>query len=143
MNLKRIGITATLFLIMVAMVAAPAAAYTVAPSGGTSKPCNGWGLNNFAANNIVQLCFTKSETSSLFYFPGYAADVVLQVAKQKGMNVQRTKASVETEIRGHAALMMAPNVLVPRGGAWRWTYEIASPMDIEMYKTESWVYWLD
>lgn len=145
MKVKRIRSLAVAGLLIAAMFAVipNAAAYTVAPSGGPNNPCGGWGLNDIRAKTVVQLCFAKSEASSLFYWPGYAADVVLQVAKSKGMVVQRTKDSIATEIRGHAALMMAPNILIPRNGAWRWSYDVANPMDIEMNKEEPWVYLFD
>lgn len=91
----------------------------------------------------MQLYFSESEAASLALWPGYAADVVIYEAKLKNIPVQRTKSSISTEIKGHAALMLAPNIKILRNGQWRYTHEIANPMDIEMYKEETWVYLLD
>lgn len=125
-------------------MATSASAYTVGPSGGSSKPCNGWGSNDYKATHIVQLCFdTFSDAWSLYTIPGPAADVVLQVARQKGMEIKRSKSSIETEIKAHAYLRLQSNIPIYRNGAWRWTWEIANPMDIEMYGAELWVYLLD
>lgn len=102
MKTKKIGIIAILLIAMIAIVTTPASAYTVAPSSGQSSPCNGWGSNNYLATHVVQLCYSGSEATSLSLFPGPAADVVINVARAKGMEIKRSKGSIEGEIRAHA-----------------------------------------
>ncbi len=117
-----------------------AAAYSVGPSGGSSKPCNGYG----SGTQVVQLCFnTMSDAYALYFWPGLAADVVIQVAKQNGMEVKRTKSSIETEIKAHAYMRTQANIPIWRNGMWRYSWDVANPMDIEMYGAEMWVYLLD
>ncbi|MFA7169747.1 MAG: hypothetical protein WC178_02735 [Candidatus Paceibacterota bacterium] len=118
----------TLFLITFCVLATPASAYTVVGNANTQ---------------VVKLYFSFYEAGYLAAYPGLAADVVIQEAKLKHIPIQRTKSSISTEIRGHAGLMLSPNIKVPRNGQWRYTHDIANPMDIEMYKEEAWVYWLD
>ncbi len=112
--------------------AMPASAYTVTPSSGPSNPCNGWGLNDYRATHVVQLCYSGNEAAGLSIFSSYAADVVIQVAKAKGMTINRDKGSIEGEIRAHAL-------------AWIANYKRsnANPMDIEMYSAPWWSYILD
>jgi len=116
-------------LLLAICVAVPAAsAYTVVGNPNTEA---------------VQLYFDSSEATILAAWPGYPADVVISEAQRKGISVQRSKRSIKTEIRAHAMLALGPNIKVPRNGQWRWTHEIANPMDIEMDKEEMWVYLLD
>lgn len=131
-NKSSIGLAAIMLLIVAgfAMVT-PAEAYTVAPSSGQNNPCNGWGLNNNLANKVVQLCYSGNEASSLAAFPDYAADVVIHVAQQKGMSIQRSKGSISGEIRAHALGWIAGERVH------------SNPMDIEMYSAPWWSYILD
>jgi|GEM_PF-7003756 len=116
-------------LLLAVCVAMPAAsAYTVVGNPNTET---------------VQLYFDSSEAAILAAWPGYPADVVISEAQRKGISIQRSKRSIKTEIRAHAMLVLGPNIKVPRNGQWRWTHEIANPMDIEMNKEEMWVYLLD
>ncbi len=92
---------------------------------------------------VVQLYFDSSEAAILAAYPWYPADVVIHEAQLKGIPIQRSKSSIETEIRAHALLLCAPNVPIYRNGHWRWTHEVGNPMDIEMYGEEMWVYLLD
>lgn len=129
MNSKlRLTLGITLFFVIFCALGTNASAYTCVGNANTQ---------------VVKLYFSESEASSLALWPGYAADVVIYEAKLKNIPVQRTKSSISTEIKGHAALMLAPNIKILRNGQWRYTHEIANPMDIEMYKEEAWVYWLD
>lgn len=132
MRKNKFRLLAVLLLVGIGLLAIqPAEAYTVAPSSGQINPCNGWTLNNYLANNVVQLCYSNNEALSLYTFPSYAADVVLQVARAKGMDIQRSKGSIEGEIRAHAY-------------AWMGGERIHSnPMDIEMYSAPYWSYLLD
>ncbi|MDP3057165.1 MAG: hypothetical protein Q8N37_01410 [bacterium] len=132
-----LAVIALLIVAMFAMIP-NASAYSIGPRS-ASNPCNGWG----SGTQVIQLCsYTYSDAWQMYYFPQYAADVVLQVAKQQGMTIVRDKNSIMAEIRGHAAIRMAPNVLVPRSGSWRWTWEIADPMDIEMDKKMEPIFYL-
>ncbi|MEA1936577.1 MAG: hypothetical protein U9N04_00505 [Patescibacteria group bacterium] len=126
------GKTITLVLVgllLAVCVATPVvSAYTVAGNSNTK---------------VVRIHFDSSEAAILAAWPGYPADVVISEAQRKGISVQRSKRSIKTEIRAHAMLVLGPNIKVPRNGQWRWTHEIANPMDIEMNKEEMWVYLLD
>lgn len=94
-------------------------------------------------NEVVRLHFDRSEAYILALYPSYAAGSVVIEADIRRIEIQRTKNSIATEIRAHAILMLSPNVKIYRNGQWRYTHEIANPMDIEMYQEEAWVYILD
>jgi hypothetical protein len=124
--MKIFSVLAVLFLLTM-----PASAYEFSLTGG----------KNNAVVHINHI--SKSEVTPLMLFPQYAAAAVISYAKDHNVKVSRTKSSIAAEIRGHAMLLNGPNVKIYRNGHWRYTHEIADPMDIEMYKTEAWVYFLD
>lgn len=102
-------------LTMMSAVVIPVSAYTVIGNPQTE---------------VVQLYFEDDEAWSLFLWPGYATDVVIYEAQLKGIEVQRSESTIDTEISGHAA-------------AWLFTYwwkDRANPMDIEMYDAAWWTY---
>lgn len=127
-NRLRLALIMTLFLIIFCVVGTPASAYEITANSKTQ---------------VVQIKnINKDEALPLMLFPEYAAEAVISEAKFKGIPVKRTKRSISTEISAHAALLVGPNIKIYRNG-WRYTHDIADPMDIEMYKTELWVYLLD
>lgn len=117
--MARITTTLAITLFISLLVGLQAEAYWVQPDPGGSR--------------IIQLHIEDSwDAWCLALFADYAADVVLYVAERQGMQIERSKASIEGEIRAHAFGYLDGNHGQP-----------FNPMDIEMYPAPWWFYLLD
>lgn len=105
-----------------------AEAYDVVPKAGGGR--------------VVQVLMSGiGDAQFLAAYPSYAADVVLYVARLRGMKIERTRDSIAGEIRAHALAYIS--AYGGRTQQAQYIRERANPMDIEMWPAPWWYYILD